>query len=149
MSHFDGDTYEAELDHDRLTRQIDRIRSVMLDGKWRTLYEIAAATSDPEQSISARLRDFRKLKFGSWTVERQRRGEPKEGVFEYRLLPSQGEAGEPQQKVLPLLAQLREGTASPEQVRCVLLALRDWWKGRATTLYPAMHIESLLKELSE
>lgn len=54
----------------------------MKDGSWHTLPEIAAGTGDPEASISARLRDLRKPRFGSYVVDRRRRSQ---GLFEYRL----------------------------------------------------------------
>lgn len=79
---FSGRTYQACYDRERLNAQQRRVFDLMLDGEWRTLQEIREKTADPEASISARLRDFRK--FG-WFVDRQRRGEPKLGIFEYRL----------------------------------------------------------------
>lgn len=86
--HFDGETYEEEHDEERLSKQIIRVRSLMLDGQWRTLAEISAQTGDPQASISARLRDLRKVKFGSYIVNRRRRGLAKKGLHEYQLLPS-------------------------------------------------------------
>lgn len=84
--HFNGPDYDPDLDHERLTGQIKRIKDLMLDGEWRTLQEIAKETGDPESSISAQLRHLRKDRFGGWTVEKQRRGDPSEGLFEYRVL---------------------------------------------------------------
>ncbi len=84
--HHDGDTYEPEHDKVRLNRQQQLVYSVMRDGVWRTLSEIAEETGEPEASISARLRDFRKPKFGKFDVQRRRRGEAKAGVHEYRLI---------------------------------------------------------------
>lgn len=89
--HRDGDTYDPELDYSRLNGQQERVARVMADGQWRSLGEIQAAierrfdTHDPQASISARLRDLRKEKFGGYTVERQRRGQGKKGLYEYRL----------------------------------------------------------------
>ena len=83
---FSGDTYDPEHDHDRLKAQLTRVWAVMKDGEWRTLYEIAAITFDSVQSISARLRDFRKERFGGHTVNRRRRGPEKRGLFEYQLI---------------------------------------------------------------
>jgi hypothetical protein len=82
IPHRDGATYVHELDGQRLHRQHNRVCALMRDGVWRTLAEIAAATGDPEASVSARLRDLRKPRFGSYLVDRQRRGP---GLFEYRL----------------------------------------------------------------
>lgn len=83
---FDGETYEAEQDHERLGAQALRVWGAVRDGYWRTLSEIEAICGDPQASISARLRDFRKKKFGENVVERQRRGEGKKGLHEYRVL---------------------------------------------------------------
>ena len=80
---FDGETYEPALDGARLSREYDRVFRLMRDGEWRTLADISEATGDPQASVSARLRDMRKPRFGSHTVERRRCGE---GLFEYRLL---------------------------------------------------------------
>ena len=79
---FDGATYDHERDHARLTGQMKRVRDVVLDGVWRTLPEIEALTGDPTQSISARLRDLRKGKFGGFRVERRTRTS---GLWEYRV----------------------------------------------------------------
>lgn len=83
---FDGRTYDPALDHDRLARQLGRVYSLMIDGRWRTLDEIARELDDPPASISARLRDLRKPKFGGYEVERRRRGIEIKGLHEYRLL---------------------------------------------------------------
>lgn len=85
--HFNGPDYDPSLDHARLTIQIERIRTLMIDGAWRTLAEIEVMTGDPPASISAQLRHLRKERFGSWVVEKQRRGDPADGLYEYRLLP--------------------------------------------------------------
>lgn len=52
---------------------------------WFTLDQIAAETYDPVQSVSARLRDFRKEKFGSHSVERRR---VDLNQYEYRVVPN-------------------------------------------------------------
>lgn len=78
----DGATYDHARDARRLAGQHARVLACMKDGRWRTLAAIAAATRDPEASISARLRDLRKERFGAHTVERRHAGD---GLFEYRL----------------------------------------------------------------
>jgi hypothetical protein len=91
---FDGGTYESPFDRERLTGQWLRVFNVMRDGQWRTLPEIAAATGDrSEAAISARLRDFRKERFGSHTVNRRARGDRASGYFEYQLETESGKAG--------------------------------------------------------
>ncbi len=86
VPHFDGATYEAEFDHTRLGGQMGKVYVLMSDGHWRTLDEISNATGAPPASVSARLRDLRKPKFGAHTVERRARGPRENGLFEYRLL---------------------------------------------------------------
>ena len=83
---FDGDTFDAELDGKRLGKQLGAVVKLMRDRQWRTLEEIQRAIGfGSEASISARLRDLRKPKFGSHAVDRRRRGDPKKGLFEYRV----------------------------------------------------------------
>jgi len=83
----DGATYEPEHDRVRLTGLLDAVFQFMFDGEWRTLAEIRAAINrGTETSISARLRDLRKKKFGAWTVDRKRIGNPKDGLHAYRLV---------------------------------------------------------------
>lgn len=84
---FNGPEFSPEIDATRLRAQHDRIRVLMLDGKWRTLSEIESITRDPVASISAQLRHLRKTRFGSYQVERRARGDRTHGLFEYRVLP--------------------------------------------------------------
>ncbi len=65
----------------------ERIWEIMKDGKWRTLPDLERALGHRYMvtSISARLRDFRKAKHGSYVVEsRPRVGQPH--TYEYRLV---------------------------------------------------------------
>lgn len=78
---FDGKTY-GPSDGPRLGARLAQVASLMRDGKWRTLYEIAHATGCPPQSVSARLRDSRKPRYGSHPVEWRR---VSAGVFQYRV----------------------------------------------------------------
>lgn len=84
----DGATYRADLDRPRLGRQAQDVWNLMIDGEWRTLRGIADATGHPEASVSARLRDFRKVPWGGHEVEAER--EPSllgDGTWRYRLVP--------------------------------------------------------------
>ena len=82
---------ESSLCHStaRLSTQLQRVFAAMSDGQWHTLDELVSKAGGTTASISARLRDFRKPKFGSHTVERQRKGDPKVGVYQYRLHPGE------------------------------------------------------------
>jgi len=83
---FDGPAYCPQLDKERLTRQLGRIHDLMIDGQWRTLSEIATITGDHEASISADLRHLRKERFGRFIVNKQRRGNKEQGLWEYQVL---------------------------------------------------------------
>ena len=82
-AHFDGADYIENRDHARLSGQILRVYSLMQDGQWRTVDQIADVTGDPQTSISAQLRNLRKERFGSHIVERRYIAS---GLYEYRVL---------------------------------------------------------------
>lgn len=79
---FDGETYLRGLDHAALGKQLLAVGRIFADGRWHTLRELSERTGYPEASVSARLRDLRKGKFGGNTVERERG--PRR-VWRYRL----------------------------------------------------------------
>lgn len=79
---FDGATYEAVFDAERLGAQAKAVFRRMQERRWWTLRELAAETGYPEASISARLRDLRKVKFGGFIVDRERVGG---GLWRYRM----------------------------------------------------------------
>ena len=76
---FDGDTYEPVLDRARLQTQLQRVHELMLDGRWRTLKDIADAVGGTEASVSARLRDLRKAPFFLLVARERIAG----GLFKY------------------------------------------------------------------
>lgn len=71
--------------------QRERVFNLMQDGQKRTLADIRENTGDPEASISARLRDFRKAKFGGHEVRCTSEGA---GVRNYQLIIAGGELAE-------------------------------------------------------
>jgi hypothetical protein len=73
---------ESRDDEIRLNKQQARVWAVMKDESWHTLPELAERTGDPEASISARLRDLRKYKYGGHELERDHLGS---GLYRYRL----------------------------------------------------------------
>lgn len=79
---FDGATYEPSRDYERLNGQLARVRDLMNDGNWRTLAMIRKVVGGTEASISARLRDLRKKKYGSVNVERRYLND---GLWQYRI----------------------------------------------------------------
>jgi len=88
---FKGETYDPELDGERLTGQLAITKSHMLlyFPVWQSLSEIRAATGYPEASISARLRDLTHDRFGGFIKQKRRRTR---GTWEYRIVPVGGNA---------------------------------------------------------
>lgn len=82
---FDGATSTAQ-DTPRLKGQLAAVRSVLRQNKhrWLNLFVLAAESGGySEASVSARIRDLRKPKFGWYTIERRRNGK---GTHEYRMV---------------------------------------------------------------
>lgn len=82
MSKFDGVTFEDARDGKRLTAQIYRVFAGLKDHQWHTLTGLSLITGDPESSVSARIRDLRKSRYGGYTIERRY---VKNGLWEYKL----------------------------------------------------------------
>jgi histidinol phosphatase-like enzyme len=78
----DGFTFTSS-DLDRLNKQAKAVFNVICDGEWYTLDQIAFCAHAPQASVSARLRDLRKPRFGGFVVQRKNMGG---GVFHYRLV---------------------------------------------------------------
>lgn len=93
---FGGATFDDARDGSALTRQLDAVRAKMLGGGWFTLAEIAQTLclSDgiiaTEASVSARLRDLRKLKYGAYDIEKRVRQGTRR-LWEYHLGTSRAE----------------------------------------------------------
>lgn len=86
---FDG--ADTPADDKRLAGQIERVATVMRDGVWRTLDELAQAAHAPAASVSAQLRNLRKERFGAHTVNKRRRGVAEAGLYEYQLVWNGGD----------------------------------------------------------
>ena len=82
---FEGQTYTRANDHSRLTRQLYAIYQIMRDHHWHTLFDLDRETHHQYAltSISARLRDLRKPKWGGYTVLRRR--VQSAGTWEYQI----------------------------------------------------------------
>lgn len=81
---FDGRTIDEDPDAPkRLTGLMLRVWECVKDGSWWTLPDLARAAQGSEPSVSARLRDFRKSRFGGFEVERELIGH---GVYRYRVV---------------------------------------------------------------
>lgn len=85
---FGGKTFDQELDGKRLGRQMQSVYDHMTRAPgWWTLRELEDALHHPQASISARLRDLRKM---GLDLQRRRRGNEAKGIHEYKIA-----AGEP------------------------------------------------------
>ena len=80
---FDGKTYQASRDYTRLHGQLKAVFDLMSDQRWRTLSDIGMAVEGSEASLSARLRDLRKEKYGAHQIQRESVGG---GLFRYRMV---------------------------------------------------------------
>lgn len=80
---FDGDSYDSSRDRSRLSLQLERVRTILGDGSWHTLAELEERLGHPQASISARLRDMRKARYGGHTIERRYINR---GLWEYRMI---------------------------------------------------------------
>jgi len=84
---FDGATFSPERDGPRLNKTQRAVLQIMQDGEWHTLNQLHTALRfmgirASEASISARLRDLRKPRFGGYTIERKH---GKNGLWFYRM----------------------------------------------------------------
>lgn len=86
--HFDGCTYDPALDGERLGRQLDRVRDMLLGhrGEWFTLAEMRSVAGGSEAGVSARVRELRQSRHGGCIVQRRRRSR---GTWEY-CIPREG-----------------------------------------------------------
>ena len=82
---FHGATFVREYDQARLTKQQEQIVSLMKDGGFRTLSEIADRTGFGEASISAQLRHIDNNSQSGYSMTKQRRGAVTGGCWEYQL----------------------------------------------------------------
>lgn len=77
----DGRTFDPDRDGVRLNRQAQLVWECLQEGHWWTLGAIAERTGQPEASVSARIRDLRKPRFGGRTIEREY---VSDGLWRYR-----------------------------------------------------------------
>lgn len=83
----DGQTFDHKRDGARLNKQAQDVFNLLANGQWYTLDQISYCTNHPQASVSARLRDLRKPKFGGFTVEKRNLGK---GTWIYRLTSERG-----------------------------------------------------------
>jgi hypothetical protein len=81
-AYFDGKTYEPQVDQKRLETLLGRVEYALKGGRWWTLRDLADVCGGSEASVSARLRDLRKPRFGGHRIERKRL---EGGLYAYRM----------------------------------------------------------------
>jgi hypothetical protein len=82
LTFFDGRTFVQARDGGRLGKQMEAVLREMADGAWYTLQELSLATGAPEASVSARIRDLKKQRFGSHKIESEY---VRRGLWQYRM----------------------------------------------------------------
>jgi hypothetical protein len=84
---FPGPAYVQEFDYERLSKQLRAVYLVMKDGRKRTIGEVVEAVGGgSETGVAAAIRALRQKRNGSHRIEKQRRGDPKSGLWEYWLV---------------------------------------------------------------
>lgn len=81
-----ADTIDPQLDGARLRSLQQRVLTLMADGAWRTLGEIRMAVGGSELESRRAFETHVGSAFGGHCVERRRRGSPRAGLSEYRIL---------------------------------------------------------------
>lgn len=66
----------------RRSSSVERVRSLMSDGRWHTLRGLAFRTGFRETGVSARIRDLRREEYGGCRVATRR---VNRSTWEYRL----------------------------------------------------------------
>jgi hypothetical protein len=79
---FDGPGLTVQ-DCERLETQLEKVKRLMLTGRWYTLPEIHRYAGGSEAACSSRVRDLRKPKNGGYVIESRKRTQ---GLWEYRLI---------------------------------------------------------------
>ena len=87
---FDGSDYVHEEDSSRLAKNHFKLKDLMSDNVFRTLGEISHITKIPEASVSAGLRNFRKERFGSHTLNKKYL---ENGLYSYQLILNNNQNG--------------------------------------------------------
>jgi hypothetical protein len=81
---FGGSTFDHKRDAADFRCQLDRTRGIMLGGGWHTLEYLASEVGCSEATVSARLRDLRKPRYGAYNIEKRVKVGTKR-VYEYRM----------------------------------------------------------------
>lgn len=91
---FDGSgDLEGSKKDKRLARQLVRVFEALCESGWITLHDLAEKAKAPEASVSARIRDLRKPRFGGFTIEVKLVVTPYGQWHEYRLILFSGNSG--------------------------------------------------------
>jgi hypothetical protein len=110
VSLFDGDDEGADKDP-RLRTQLVRVYEAMCDGWYHTLPELATIANASEASVSARMRDLRKPRFGGFALKRKLSGNVSGPRYYYKLYPDSGDPAlvyDPQHEPRPDRAAARK-----------------------------------------
>ena len=85
MSNILGTTFNEALDGKRVRTQMQVIRDYMLNHDYVTLFDIERDLHYPTSSISAQLRNLKKIQFGEHILEKRRVSIDNAGTWVYKL----------------------------------------------------------------
>jgi hypothetical protein len=124
---FDGETYKYLIDFERMDTLFRQVWDIMEDNRWHYPAELEDALRPHLwASLSARVRDPRKLKWGEHLVLSEPRGN---GLWRYKLIPRGSPAWKAMdpdllEELLTLQRLRRVDPASSEFMEGVMLAIR-------------------------
>lgn len=78
----DGSTFSRSRDGVRLNEQCQDVFNFLSDNCWHTLREAHERTGHPEASISARIRDLKKERFGGFKISKRYINN---GLWQYKM----------------------------------------------------------------
>ena len=78
-----GETFDKELDQERLDTLFEKVKKFMSDGNWHTAPEIRRGIgASPDTDVNRRVRDLRQQNRGGYIIESAR---VEHGVWKYRM----------------------------------------------------------------
>lgn len=108
----------------------------MSDGRWRSLARISGIARAPQASVSARLRDLRKPRFGGFTIDHRH---IEDGLYEYRLVPG---SGDPELVRNPQ----SEPRSAKAEARAAIRDYLDVYYGRHLTVHPQRAVVTIFDQ---
>ena len=96
-----------------------------------------------KQKLELQLRHMRKQRFGGYLVEKRRRGEPKDGLWEYRLVLGRSNDRDKTERAVPVQFRMEDMKHCLEILRIIYPKLKPEWQAPITKLgqWLATHVQ--------